>query len=110
MAEIEIIQEETISLAELKEKITALPEKEEPSFRRKKITEYLNNFVKTKGKDAIELREKLQGLNILRLSHRCMTKIIDLRPEDADSLRLILASENITVKQEDLTRIIECVK
>jgi len=110
MSEIEILEENTISLAELKEKLEKIPQKEEPGFRAKKMTEYLNNFVKIKSKDASALRNKLEGLNLLRLNDRCITKLIDVHPTEGDSLRLVLASENITVKQEDLNKILECLK
>jgi len=37
-------------------------------------------------------------------------KIIDLCPKDLDSLKVILTGENITLKQEDMEKIIEVIK
>ena len=110
MGEIEIIQETPISLVDVKEKLSKIKREGEPGFRTKKMDEYLTNFVKLKEKEAVAIREKLKGLNILRLNEKCMVKLVDLHPEDQDSVRLILSSENVTVKPEELKNIVECLK
>ena len=112
MTEIEIIEEKPISLIELKEKVATIKTEKEPGLRAKKIAEYINDFAKgkIKRKDVEEVKKKLKGLDILRLNERCITKIIDIQPEDTDSLRMLLGSENITIKQEDLNKIVECLK
>jgi DNA-directed RNA polymerase subunit F len=110
MSDIEIIKETPVSLTELKEKFEALPKKKEPAMRAKKMEDYLTHFAKYKSKEVREIKEKIKQLNLIRLNERCIGKVLDLHPEDIESLRMILTSENITVKPEDITRILECLK
>lgn len=109
MGEIEVIEEKPLALAEVKEKLEKVEKRDkEMTARAEKVKTYLNKFT---GKEKIdELRKKLEGLNISRLKPRHINKIIDLMPEDSGSLRAVFAGENITLKQEDLNRILECLK
>ena len=49
-------------------------------------------------------------LNISRLKDKHINKIVDLLPNDVDDLKSILSGENLTLKQEDLTKIVETIK
>ena len=46
----------------------------------------------------------------MRLKETHIAKIVDLEPKDIDSLKAIFASENITLRPEDLKRIVECIQ
>lgn len=110
MAEIKIVNEFPVSMAELKEKLNLIKkEKRELSFRANKTLEYLNNFAKMSIKDVEGIKKKLKGLDITRLNEKHIAKIIDVMPSDIDSLRLIFAGET-SVKQEDLEKVLECLK
>ncbi len=110
MSDIEIIQENPLSLTELKDKIEEIKKREkELNFRSKKTEEYLKSL-KIKDKKAKELKKELETLDILRLKPRNIIKIVDILPKDQDSLRFLLSEENITLKQEDITKIISIVK
>ena len=109
MAELEIMKETTITMAELKEKLTHIKKNHELSFRANTSFEYLNNVTKRTEKESEELKKKLQSLDIIRLKDAHITKIIDLEPKDMDSLKAIFASENVTLRPEDMKRIVECV-
>tara|TARA_Y100000310_G_C20226862_1_gene598363 strand:+ start:81 stop:416 length:336 start_codon:yes stop_codon:yes gene_type:complete len=110
MPEIEVINEDPLTLSELKEKVQAI-EKADPELpvRTKKTLEYLNIFAKLKGKEVDALKEKLTKLDLLRLKDKNIVKIIDMQPEDVESLKTILAGDNAALKQEDFKKIIECV-
>lgn len=60
-------------------------------------------------KDAEEIKKKLRGLDITRLNEKHIAKIIDVMPTDVESLKLIFAGET-SVKQEDLEKVLECLK
>jgi len=105
----EIIEQKPINISELKEKLEEIKKRDkELTFRGKKVDEYLKKVSKfTKHK---ELKEDLSKLDIPRLKERHIVKIIDILPKDIDSLRAILVGENLTLKQEDLTKIVNVVK
>jgi len=110
MSAITVLNENSITMIEVKEKLDKIKKNHELSFRANKASEYLDIFAKQKIKDIAEKRKKLQDLNILRLKETQMTKIIDMNPENMDALRAVLTGENITLKQEDMQRVIECFK
>lgn len=105
MSQIHIIEEKPLALPEVKKII----EKKETS-RIKKTISYINKFTKLDVKKVNELKEKIEKLGLTRLKEKTIAKIIDIQPKDHDSLRMILSQENLTVKQEDLQKILECLK
>lgn len=111
MGRIEIIEEKALTLTEAKEILSKIEKRDkELPTRTLKTKEYLNKFAKLTKKQIKELKEKLLKLNILRLKEKTITKLIDIQPKDIDSLRTILTAENLTLKQEDLQKIVECLK
>src|SRR3989344_2855342 len=110
MTEIEIVSEKPLTLPEVKEMIVEVKKNGELGFRANKTIEYTELFVKQKPSETAEMKKKIEELNIMRLKDKVITKIVDLMPADAESLKMILATENITVKQEDLVKILECLK
>lgn len=110
MAEIEIATEMPLTMAELREKLADIKKKQDLSFRGNKTLEYLQVFAKASGKDAQGMRGKLKALELVRLKERHITKIIDIMPDTVESLRMVLANENITLKEEELQKILECLK
>lgn len=109
MGEIEVISERPLTLPEVKEMLTEIKASVELGFRANKSMEYVEIFVKQKPKEAAEIKKKLEELNIMRLKDKVIAKIIDIQPTDAESLKMLLATENITVKQEDVGKILECL-
>ncbi len=111
MAELQTISETPISLIEMKEKLVEIKKRDkELNFRAKKVEEYLNNTVKIKQKKADELKADLEALKLQRLKQSHIIKIIDIQPRDMDSLRAVLTSESTTLKQEELSKILDTVK
>lgn len=110
MAELEILTEMPLTMAELKEKLEFVKKKQDLSFRGNKTLDYLHLFSKHSSNDVSAIREKLKALEMVRLKERHIAKIIDLQPEDAIDLKMLLAAENITLKDEELKKILECLK
>jgi len=110
MTEIEIVSEKPLTLPEVKEMIVEVKKNGELGFRANKTIEYTELFVKQKPSETAEMKKKIEELNIMRLKDKVITKIVDLMPADAESLKMILTTENITIKQEDLGKILECLK
>jgi len=110
MAKPIILQEEPISMAQLKEELNVIKERdEELNFRAKKTEEYLNKFVQLDAKKAEELKKKLEDLKISRLKPEMVTKIIDLLPKTTEELKVILQGYVVSVGKEDAKKIIKIV-
>tara|TARA_Y100000310_G_C20700699_1_gene829582 strand:+ start:1312 stop:1659 length:348 start_codon:yes stop_codon:yes gene_type:complete len=111
MPEIEVIRESPLTRAEVTERMKAIKKNcDELSFRATKTHEYLEVFGKADLKTAKALREGLEKLEIQRLKERHIAKLVEIAPEDGDSIKAILSSENITLKQDDLQKIVDCLK
>lgn len=109
MAEFTIIEEKPLTMDEVAEKIKKVEKRDkELGFRANKTKEYLANFTE-KNKKVNELRKKLQGLDISRLKDRHIVKIIDIMPDDIDSLKVMLSGEAITLREEDLKKILDAI-
>ena len=108
MAEIEIMQETPLTMKELMEKLNDVKKRDKDlGFRSKKTLDYLGSFVEKKQKD--DLKKGLVELGIPRLKEKHIVKIADINPSDIESLKALLVGENLTLKQEDLKRILECL-
>ncbi|MBS3135289.1 hypothetical protein J4406_02885 [Candidatus Woesearchaeota archaeon] len=108
MANLEIINENSLSMQDLREKLDKIKKRDETlNPRGIKTYEYINRFAK---KDNKELKKNLEKLGILRLKDKHINKIIDILPKDIDSLKSVLSGENLTLKQEDLSKIVETIK
>ncbi len=111
MAEIEVIKETPLALVEMKEKLQEIKKRDkELNFRAKKTEEYLGVVAKTKLTKALELKNELEKLDIARLKPNQIIKLVDVLPKDMDSLRMMFSSESLTLKAEDLTKILDIVK
>ena len=112
MADIEIISQTPLTLAEVKVKVEKISSKgkEEPSARMVKVRDYMNDFSSLESKSVKELKEKLENLGIQRLKDRIIIKIIDIQPRTVDELKILFAGENVTLKTDDLTKILEAVQ
>ncbi|MEM4245539.1 MAG: hypothetical protein QW404_00275 [Candidatus Nanoarchaeia archaeon] len=111
MPDLKIISETPLSMVDTKEKLRAIKKRdEELGTKAAKTLEYLNTFVHMDKKKADELAQKIAELNIPRLRDRHIVKIIDLFPQDLDSLKIIFTGDNITIKPEDLKRILDVIK
>lgn len=111
MGSSKIISETPISFAEVKEKLKKIEKREkELNTRAKKTKEYLNTFATLSEKKASELKQELEKLSIPRVKDRHITKIIDMLPEDIDSVKIIFSGEETTIKPDNLKKILDTVK
>jgi|SRR3989344_3859543 len=109
MPGIEIINEKPISLVETREILEKIEKRDKVlNDRATKTKEYINKI--SKKTDIKELQSKLEKLEVGRLKPRHIIKLIDVHPKDMDSLKTIISGENITLKQEDLKKVLECLK
>jgi DNA-directed RNA polymerase subunit F len=110
MPEIKIVEEKPISMAELKEEIKNIKKRdEELSFRTAKISEQLELLKIVKPKDAEEMFEKLQKLNIPRIKDVHIYKIIDILPQNAVELKNLAQGYGLTVSNDNVEKILEVI-
>ena len=110
MPEIKVIEEKPISMAELKEEIKEIKKRDaELSFRTAKISEQLEILKIVKQKDAEEMFEKIQKLNIPRLKDSHIYKIIDLIPQSAIELKNIVTSYSLTISNDNVEKVLEII-
>ena len=113
MAEIEIKNEKPLTYSEVAEKLEIVKKnlsQEELSFRTKKAEEFLEAFGKDSMKKSEEVRKKLEGLEIQRLKEKQIVNLSNLMPTDEDSVKIILSNDNITLKQDDVKKIVDYIK
>ena len=111
MSEIETIEEKPVTLTDVKMLLEKIEKRDkELNEKAKKTVEYVNKINKKTEKDIKEVRSKLDKLDMIRLKGRHIVKIMDIMPYDADSLKALFSSEPITLKQEDIQKILECLK
>ncbi|MFH1505442.1 MAG: hypothetical protein ABIE94_00420 [archaeon] len=111
MSKPEILSKEPINMIELKEELKRIKKRDsELSFRGNKTEEYLNQFADLKAKEAKELVEKMEKLNIPRLKDNMIHKIIDILPRTESELKLILQGYTLTITGDNLKKIMAALK
>ena len=105
-----LVEQKPITMVELNDKLENIKkERKELNFRAEKVHAYLQDFVTLKKKDAEAIYKKLSGLGIQRLREKHIIKIIDIMPEDAESLKILFSGESITLKQEEIKQILDAL-
>lgn len=111
MAKPEIVTEKPMPMFEVLNELEQIKKKEkELNYRSKRTEEYLKQFVKIGPKKSQELMEKIQKLKISRLKEPHIIKIIDLLPGSVNDLKAILQGYTVTIKNEDMKKIVGVVK
>jgi DNA-directed RNA polymerase subunit F len=105
-----IISEKPATMAEVKEEIAKIKERDkELNFRGQRTEEYLNVFAKVDFKKSEEIKKKLEGLKIPRLGEEHIVKIIDILPKTADELKIVLQGYPLTITKESMKKIVDTV-
>ena len=110
MSQPHILEEETITAADLKAGLQAIQKRDgELSFRAGKTIDHLNhlNVMSMKEKDA--LAQAIQDLNVPRLKPAHIHKIIDLSPTNIKELNVIISGYTLTVNKEYQQKIMDAL-
>ncbi len=110
MSTFSIIAEKPVTMAELKEELIHVKERDgELNFRAQKTEEYLAQFIDTKKAKALELLQKLTDLNIPRIKPEQLIKIVDILPTTAEEVKAIMTGYTLVVSNENCTKITEII-
>lgn len=111
MTVLEIINKSPLALADVADSLKKIKKRDgELNFRAKKVQEYLDSVKPASKKDADALKKKVEALEIPRLKQEHVAKLVDVHPDDMDSLKVLFSNENITIKQEDFDKILAAMK
>lgn len=109
MSEFKVLDEVPLSLVDLRKALKDLQGEAPLSFRAEKTNAYLDAFSLEKEKENAMLIKNIMDLNIPRLKDRHIIKVVDIMPKDVDSLKLLLTNETLTIKDEDLKKILDVI-
>ncbi|MBW2992832.1 hypothetical protein KY345_06475 [Candidatus Woesearchaeota archaeon] len=108
MSKLEVLKEEPITMAAMKEELEKIKKRDgELNFRATKTEEYLQQF-SLPGKSE-ELVKKIQGLKIPRLKDFHIVKIVDLMPKSVEEMKGVLQGYTLTVTQENMKKVINAI-
>ena len=108
MAELKIIEEKPICMADLKEELKDIKKRdEELGFRTAKVAEQLDVLKVIKPKDAQDILAKIQKLNVPRFKDVHIYKIIDLMPASMIELKNITQGYGLSVTNDNIEKILE---
>ena len=110
MSKPDIIAEQPLPMFTVLEELKAIQKKDkELNFRSNRTLEYLQQFVTLDARKAQELELKIRGLKITRLMDQRIYKIIDILPKTVEELRAVLLGYPVTIKAEDMKKIVAAV-
>jgi DNA-directed RNA polymerase subunit F len=72
------------------------------------IKKFIKKFVKLKTEDAKKLRGKLSSLGLIKIRHEDISKIIDIMPENRDSLNKIFTE--VGLDEDESKKILETIE
>lgn len=100
-----ILDNKSITMAEAKEIL-----KDYDTEKAKASILMIKKFVKLSAEDAKKIHSEIKKLNIEKLKEQDIVKIIDFLPEDAESLRKIFTGTDISLDQDEISKILEVIK
>lgn len=110
MGSLKILSQKQVSMAELKEELSRIKERDgELNFRGTRTEEYLEGCVQQKAKDAQKLAKKIMELEIPRLREEQVLKIVDILPKSVEELKVVIAPYMVTISQENLKKIVDAI-
>ena len=108
---IEVLEKKAINMVDLKSQLDKIQKRdEELSFRGGRTMDYLSDSVLLKPKQAKELKEKLEALEISRLKEEFIHKIIDTVPSNVDELKVLLQGYTLSITKDDMVKVMGVVK
>lgn len=111
MVKPQLIQEQPVTLSEVKEELGRVKERDgQLGFRAAKCDEYLQEFSVLTHAKARALRKKLEELEISRMKAEYVTMIVDLLPKTADEAKMLFQGGTVSLTRKDLERIAEAVQ
>ena len=104
---VELLSETPISTYQLKEELAKIKLRDkELNFRANKTLEHLESI---ELKNADELFDKINKLNISRLKEQHIRKIIDIMPETIKDFKVVMQGYTISLNNENMKKIVDII-
>ncbi|MBU3958166.1 MAG: RNA polymerase Rpb4 family protein [Nanoarchaeota archaeon] len=97
-----------ISMAEAKEILEQREKFGELGYEQKIAVEHLKKHTRLSGSDAKKMIDEISA--VLRMSNETLAMIVNILPKNPDEVRMIFARERFSLKEEEISKIIEIVK
>ncbi len=112
MTKPEVLETQPMNVVLVKEALKRIRKRDndELNFRATRTEEYVNAVAKLKPKEAKELVEKLESLQIPRLKPEYIHKIVDILPMSEKHLKVILQGYALSVSPENQKKIFEAIE
>ncbi|MBS3138510.1 hypothetical protein J4207_02280 [Candidatus Woesearchaeota archaeon] len=111
MVKPELVQEQPVPLAEVKEELERIKARDgQLGFRATKCEEYLQEFSLLGSTKTRALQKKIAELEISRIKFEHVTMIVDLMPKTADDVKLLFQGATVSLTRKDYERIAEAVQ
>ncbi len=94
-----------ITLAEARELL-----KSSEGEKSKASADFIKKFTKLSAAEAEKLKKEIMALDIVKLKEEDIVKIVDFMPEDAEDIRKIFYGYDISLEQDEITKILETLK
>lgn len=106
-----LIKETPLALADVKEALQKIEERDkELNYRSTKTKDYLNFFAPLSPEKKEELYKKLTNLNLVRLKENHIAKLLDFLPQTPEELKVILQAYPLSLSKKDFDSILEVIK
>ena len=110
MAVPKLIEEEPINLPILKDYLKKIKKRdEELNYRAAKTEEYVSQFNLLKVKEAKELYDAIDALQISRLRDVHIHKIVDVCPRSVNGLRVLFAGTPLSLSADNVKKILSAI-
>ncbi len=100
-----IRESKPITLAEARELL-----KKAETDKAKAVSDFIKKFTKLSATDAAKLKHALEALDIVKLKEEDIVKLVDFRPEDAEDVRKIFSGSEISLDQDEITKVLGALK
>ncbi len=102
-----IAEMKPIPMAEAKAIMLKKEKQKELNYEQKLATEHLKKFTKLSESDAAKFIEQVS--NVVKMSPETLMQIINILPKNADEVRMIFAREKFSLKEDELTKLLEII-
>lgn len=107
----EVLENEPVPVAEVREKLLQLREERDEDamgYSLVRALDHVEKFSKLTADQAAELLEELEAMD--KVSTEIAVKLVDILPEDADEVRAIYSKERFAIDQEKVEEILSAIE
>ncbi len=103
-----VISSKPLLLVEVKEIFEEKEKKGELSYEQQQVLEHAKKFATGNAKESQNLAKKLEENKKLNVD--AITKIIDIRPKKAETVKIILLRDKIELSDDEINEILKLIK